>query len=636
MALTDVEREIIKTVVERFLNMQESTPRKLLVRRYRSLDALRRLTDFPILKKVNSSSASVDEDYLPRALAFHYSGDRDTITRARTSVEIVLRVLQNMFDVEMEKVEFTTADVEAHAKKMFDTPPAASVIKLGLYLSPEFGALLTWSPNSSQTEATSIRIAESIVEIKDFGGAWDSYVARQAPYIDNPQSFDEELELPTVDPAQTPDLQLPPTVMAKMGGMRSLGGARTGLGRAFTSAFDTYSVMRQVGCGGSGTVFEVKDASGQRLALKMLDRSKVSRNKLKRFQNEIQFCMRPTLKRIVRVLDYGITDEGSLFYVMPFYSSTLRAQIKSGIPTEDVLRLYSCVLDSVDEAHLLGACHRDIKPENILYEVDTKDLVLADFGIARFKEEDLATTINTGPHERLANFAYAAPEQRSAGNAVDHRADIYALGLILNEMYTGSVPQGTEFQHIKDVAPNYAYLDELADLMMRHKAEQRPQSVAEVKEKLVARGNEFVRFQQLDQLRKEVVPDSEIRDPLIDDPTRPVHKETYHNGTLVLKLNRAVNPIWEACFRKRATSFTMNVSSAVISFHADKAHVMVPEHFLQEGVNFLKEYCVLANEEYASHVKLEHQREIAQRRSDLRNRVAETEARMKLLDKVQI
>jgi serine/threonine protein kinase len=404
----------------------------------------------------------------------------------------------------------------------------------------------------------------------------------------------------------------------------------------FSSAFDTYSVTRQIGCGGSGTVFEVNDSSGQRLALKVLDGSKTPQGKLKRFQNEINFCFRPVSRRIIRVLDFGRADEHALFYVMPYYSNTLRDKIKAGIPPDKVLRLYSQILDGVEAAHLLGVCHRDIKPENILYDDETKDLVVADFGIARFKEEDLLTHVSTGPNERLANFAYAAPEQRTAGNIVDHRADIYALGIILNEMYTGSLPLGTDFRQIEDVAKQYGYLDGIVNLMMKSTPEQRPNSVTRVKEELIARGNEFVRLQKLDQLKREVVPESFVSDSLIADPIRLVEKEDYSNGTLVLKLNRAINPIWEACFRKRATQISGNVSSAIVSFHGNKVNVIVNEHFLQQAVNFVKEYCAIANEEYATHVKAEHNKQIKMRDAELKSRIATSEARLRVLDKIQI
>ncbi len=185
----------------------------------------------------------------------------------------------------------------------------------------------------------------------------------------------------------------------------------------FETAFETYTVVRQVGSGGSGIVFLVKTSDGQDLALKVLDRSKTPRKKVKRFQNEIQFCQRQASERIVRVLDYGQSPDGSIFYVMPYYASTLRDLIKKQLPMGERLPLYVQVLDSVEAAHLLGVCHRDIKPENVLYDSATNRIVLADFGIARFTEDELLTIVETGLTERLANFAYAAPEQRIVGKA---------------------------------------------------------------------------------------------------------------------------------------------------------------------------------------------------------------------------
>jgi serine/threonine protein kinase len=630
MPLTDVERRITQTVLKRFLELKESTPRKFLVRQFRSIEPLQRLTSFPILKKM-SQTGSNGEEYLPLALAFHYSEDPDSITRARTSIEIVLRVLQNLFDVELDKTEFTPADVEAQAAKMYDKPPATSVIQLGLYLAQELGVFAGWSGNQQQTELASMRIAESIVEIRDFVGAWDAQIARTIKYVEEPPEA-RSLELNIPDPiSQTVSAgsasARPPKLKTKRVDPKVL-----------KSPFEAYAVGEQIGCGGSGVVFKAKDSEGRILALKVLDRSKAPTTKLKRFKNEIQFCSRPSSKHIVRVLDYGSTEDGSLFYVMPYYPRTLRDLIRAGIKTADVLPLFAQILDGIEAAHLLDVVHRDIKPENILYDGNTNMVVLGDFGIARFKEDDLLTSVHTGPNDRLANFAYAAPEQRSAGSAVDQRADIYALGMILNEMHTGTAPHGTGFERIAEVAPEYVYLDDLVELMMRQKVEQRPSSVAMVKEELIARGHRFVELQKLDALKRQVVPESELNDPLVTNPVCPVSTEDYdyRNGTLTVRLNIAVNRKWEECFRRRATRFSANVSSAIIRFDGDRALISVTEHFLQEGVNFLKEYCALANEEYALVRKQEHQKELDTRRAALKRVVAETEARKKVLEKIQI
>jgi serine/threonine protein kinase len=310
--------------------------------------------------------------------------------------------------------------------------------------------------------------------------------------------------------------------------------------------------------------------------------------------------------------------------------------MRSGINGGDVLPLYNQVLDAVEAAHLLGTVHRDIKPENILYDDATQLLVLADFGIARFQEDALATTIHTSPSERLANFAYAAPEQRVPGADVDARADIYALGLLLNEMFTGQIPLGSGIRSIKDAAPQFAYLDGLVDLMIQQRPEGRPQSVRKVKEQLIGRGNEFVALQTLDRLRREVVPESSLFDPLIEDPIHIVDKESYSDGVLTVRLNRDVNETWDRCFRERATQWSSSCSAANISFNGDRAYINATEHNVQRCVDYLKQYLGPTNETYAAQITAEHRRGIEKARNALAFQVRQAEATMNVLKKIRI
>ena len=91
--------------------------------------------------------------------------------------------------------------------------------------------------------------------------------------------------------------------------------------------------------------------------------------------------------------------------------------------------MFSKILDGVEAAHLRQIFHRDLKPENIPINPASGELVVADFGVAHFEEDDLIDSVQTKVGERLGNFEYAAPEQRRPGQVVDHRADIYSLGL---------------------------------------------------------------------------------------------------------------------------------------------------------------------------------------------------------------
>jgi len=158
--------------------------------------------------------------------------------------------------------------------------------------------------------------------------------------------------------------------------------------------------------------------------------------------------------------------------------------MKSPIERPKILPIFSQILDGVEAAHGQNVIHRDLKPENILFDRASETPVIADFGIAHFEEEDLFTAVETNDGRRLANFEYAAPEQCKRGKRVDHRADIYALGLILNEMFTAALARGTNYKTIASVAPQYGYLDELVSRMLCNDPADRPQTVAVVKEEI--------------------------------------------------------------------------------------------------------------------------------------------------------
>jgi len=132
------------------------------------------------------------------------------------------------------------------------------------------------------------------------------------------------------------------------------------------------------------------------------------------------------------------------------------------------------------------------------------------------------------------------------------------------------------------------------------------------------------------------VPDSEVNDPIISDPIRAVEKVDYRNGRLILRLNRSVTKKWEECFRIRASAFSVNVSAAMMSFQGDEVLIRVNDNFVPQAVEFFKQYCEAANEEYASRVKREHQQERERKRAELKRHVVEEEARSKILQRVQL
>src|SRR5207253_1301955 len=244
-------------------------------------------------------------------------------------------------------------------------------------------------------------------------------------------------------------------------------------------------------------VYEITDGEGSVFAAKILDQAKATRSRLKRFQNEISFCSKIAHRNIVPVLGHGVTSSGATFYVMPLYSGTLRDLMSKGVAPEAVLPYFGQILDGVDAAHLLRVWHRDIKPENILFSASDNTLVIADFGIAHFEEEELLTAVETKNQDRLANFVYSAPEQRSRNREVTGKVDIYALGLIFNQIFTGEIPLGTQFKRIESSAPDFAYLDKIVEQMIRQEPAQRP-SIRDIKQELIARKQQFISLQKID------------------------------------------------------------------------------------------------------------------------------------------
>jgi serine/threonine protein kinase len=316
---------------------------------------------------------------------------------------------------------------------------------------------------------------------------------------------------------------------------------------SFDTPFDVYQATEIIGEGGAGIVYGVTNASGERFALKSLAASRVTSERLKRFKNEITFCQRQDHRNIVKVVDTGSTAAKGVkcpFYVMRRFTGTLRTHMRELRP-DDALKAFSQLLDGVEAAHLSNVWHRDLKPENVLWDERDNTLVVSDFGIAHFEVEEIYTAVETKVASRMANFLYSAPEQRVRGAAVDRRADIFSLGLILNELFTREVPQGAGFRRVGEISPAYSYIDEIVDSMIQQNPDRRPATIEAVKKELIGRKNAFVAFQALDAAKKRVVPASS---PTDFEPLTLVSLD-YSNGTLSLELSGNVPPGWAQEFQ---------------------------------------------------------------------------------------
>jgi serine/threonine protein kinase len=202
-----------------------------------------------------------------------------------------------------------------------------------------------------------------------------------------------------------------------------------------------YQVEALIGRGGMGAVYRGVQASLNRpVAIKILP-AELSSNPdfMARFQREAQTLAKLNHNGIVTVFDFGTTAEGHLYFVMECIDGTdlahlLRAQ---RLEPDQALELTVQLCEALHYAHSQGVVHRDIKPANVLITRDGR-AKLADFGLARPMSS--ARTQLTASQMIMGTPDYMAPEQWQ-GQA-DHRADIYALGVMLYEMLTGTRPQG--------------------------------------------------------------------------------------------------------------------------------------------------------------------------------------------------
>lgn len=242
-------------------------------------------------------------------------------------------------------------------------------------------------------------------------------------------------------------------------------------GKYVTVGQKRYKLVNNVGSGGNGSVWHVQEeGTEQQYAIKFL--ASANADKIARFEKEISFCQRENHPNIIKIVDYGTFNGNEKFYIMPLYEKTLRDIIAQETDEEVLLNYWIRLAKAVEYIHSIGVYHRDIKPENIFVN-ESGELVLADFGIAHFSDSTMTKTA-----EWLGNKSYAAPEQleKENENHVSAASDVYALGKILNELFTKSNPSGLSYKLIRYSYPQYWELDIVVESCLKQKPSERPSS----------------------------------------------------------------------------------------------------------------------------------------------------------------
>ena len=206
----------------------------------------------------------------------------------------------------------------------------------------------------------------------------------------------------------------------------------------------SWSLVRALGEGGMGEVFEARRADGSyegRAAVKLLKRGMDSAAVLQRFAQERNALARLNHPHIARLLDAGASGEGQPYFVMEYVDGRPIHEAALGLPLEQRLQLFLQLADAVAHAHRNLLVHRDLKPSNVMVDGEGQ-VKLLDFGIAKAIDPlEGGDPGVTQAGERPYTPHYASPEQ-VRGEPVTTATDIYSLGVLLYQMLTGARPTG--------------------------------------------------------------------------------------------------------------------------------------------------------------------------------------------------
>ena len=208
---------------------------------------------------------------------------------------------------------------------------------------------------------------------------------------------------------------------------------------------DGYSKLLKIGEGGMAYVYRGIQESLQRpVAIKLLindlSRDKEARH---RFDRESYIIARLTHPNIIHVIDRGITADEMPYFVMEYVEGLdLGTASKiNEISHTSKIDIIIQILKALSYAHQNNVIHRDIKPENILID-NNGNVKILDFGIARFYEEKIELTNQTTSGTVMGTYNYMSPEQRESSENVSQRSDLYSVGVVMYELFTGKIPTG--------------------------------------------------------------------------------------------------------------------------------------------------------------------------------------------------
>ena len=251
--------------------------------------------------------------------------------------------------------------------------------------------------------------------------------------------------------------------------------------------FPQYEIVALLGRGGMGAVYKGWQRSLDRfVAIKILPpgMDDAEGNYTERFKQEAKSMAKLMHPGIVAVFDAGETPSGLLYFVMEFVEGTdvsHMVQSQGKLPPEHALAITAHVCDALHYAHTHGIVHRDIKPANIMVNMEGA-VKVADFGLAKHSDPALGGLTKT--NMAIGTPDFVAPEALIPGANLDGRADLYAVGVMLDQMLTGNIPRGMFTMPsvmIREVDPRF---DAIVAKAMKYDREERYQSASEFRRAL--------------------------------------------------------------------------------------------------------------------------------------------------------
>jgi eukaryotic-like serine/threonine-protein kinase len=230
--------------------------------------------------------------------------------------------------------------------------------------------------------------------------------------------------------------------------------------------------VRELATGGSAKVYLAEsEAAGEMVVLKVLpisEESSLANEAYARFLQEYELISRIRHSNVVRILDLGIADDHAYIAMEYFSEGDLRTRMSSVITSKQALKWLSQMTAALESVHALGVLHRDLKPGNVMLRADGS-VALIDFGIAKYHHAD---TSLTAAGAIFGTPYYMSPEQ-GHGESIDHRSDLYSLGIILYEMlmrrkpFVAPTPMGVIYLHrnapVPTLSEEHAHLQPLLD-----------------------------------------------------------------------------------------------------------------------------------------------------------------------------